>query len=159
MKKYLIALFSIIVLGAVIAVPFIGNANATYAERYQACEDAMAKKLQKLDYHTTVGRAEANAELTECFHDLITDMLREYYASRADKTVAQFEKFFDIAGKMTSNAEYPDCCAPYCGTIAGSNAYDAMHDMLRVYIKQLIRANNADEEYDPTQCDFGDNDE
>lgn len=113
-------------------------AVSSYKSQVADCDNMAEKDLNKPENYSNVRMVQITDTQTECYKSIALDVIQKYYAQNAKKMISEFKDFCEIAQRLSYTTEYPDSCAPQCGTVVGLQSAALYQKMVLNYITSLI---------------------
>lgn len=129
-------LFCVLLLGILCVKPAM--AVSSYKSQVADCDSIAEKDLSKPENYSNVRMVQITDTQTECYKSVALGIIQKYYAQNAQNMIHEFNDFCDMAQRLSYTTEYPDSCAPQCGTIVGLQSAALYQKMVLNYITSLI---------------------
>ena len=129
MRKLLLCFFIFIV-----SVPAF--ATIEYQAILNKCDETAQE--DKKNAQSTVQMVQVINEHKNCYKKVATKIIDAEYAQNKQQMESEFDKFVHLSSELTYSMQYPDNCAPNCGTIVGLNAASSELEIIKAYVQQLL---------------------
>ena len=118
----------------------IVSVTAYAATKYQAELDKCDQIAPKDEENalSTVQMVQIVDEQKDCYKNVVHKIIDAEYAQNKQQMTSKFDKFTNISSELTYSMQYPDSCAPNCGSISGLNAASSELEIIKTYVKQLL---------------------
>lgn len=134
-------LFCVLLVGILCVMPAM--AVPSYKSQVADCDSKAEKDLNNPKNYSNVRMVQITDTQTECYKSIALDIIQKYYAQNAKNMISEFKDFCDTAQRLSYTTEYPDSCAPQCGTFVGLQSAVLYQKMVLNYITSLIEVAEA----------------